>query len=190
MAGIQKTTSGAYQAVWRDVAGKRIVWPTGETDEARAREAGARFEAEFRFWEDHAAGVWQRLADASFSPRYLHSIFTGRESLTLSGFSELLKQAGVRIAAPSKWQDRPKRKQPATGPRWHWEGEERCLEELHALAADGVTRAALRFRLGAGWSVSDALSTPLMTRAESGLIGAKRANIRRGAPPESPETSA
>ncbi len=183
MATIQREPSGCFTAIWRDADGRRHSRATGRTDEASAWEIAAALEAEARFWEDHEAGVWQNLAGAEFSPSYLHAVFIGRAHIPLPRFKELLKEAGIRFAAPSKWRDQPKR-QPRPGERrWHWNGEERTLDELHEITAEGVTRAALRFRLDAGWSVEDAIAKPPMSRSEAGKMGAEKGNATRSRRP-------
>jgi hypothetical protein len=179
MATIQRTTDGKFQAVWRDSRGQRVTASTGETLHERAWPKAAALEAESRFWEDHALEVWQRLADSGFSPRYLHTVFVGRAHLLFPRFRALLREAGVKLQPASRWRDRTQARGPKSSARWKWRGKPRDIDELLEHAQEGVTRAALRFRLTAGWNVDDALSRPLMSRAESGLIGANKVNHGR-----------
>jgi hypothetical protein len=178
MAQIQRQKSGTFQAVWLDAKGGRVTFDTGETIQERAWKVASSLEAESRFWEDHAAGVWQRLADACFSPRYLHAVFIGRAHIVFPRFRALLREAEVKIQPPARWRDRTQPRGPKHGVSWKWRGKSRNLDELLEHAHEGVTRAALRFRLTSGWKIEEALSRPLMSRAESGLIGANKVNGR------------
>jgi len=170
--------TGQLLAVWRDANGKEVTFTTGETLHERAWLKAAALEAEARFWEDHAVGVWQRLADASFSPRYLHAVFVGRAHIVFPRFRALLREAGVKMQPPSRWRDRTRPRGAKSDKRWPWRGAKRTLDDLLEFADATITRAALRFRLTSGWAVEDALSKPLMSRAESGLIGANKVNRR------------
>ena len=182
MAGIQRQITGKFDAIWRDANGNRIVRDTGETDPKTAGVKAAAMEAEARFWEDHAAGVWQRLADAAFSPRYLHAVFIGRAHIVFPRFRSLLREAGVKMQPPSRWRDRTQARGAKSDKRWQWRGAKRTLDDLLEHADATITRAALRFRLTSGWKIDEALSRPLMSRAESGLIGANKVNQREGKP--------
>lgn len=143
----------------------------------RAAPKGAQLEAESRFWDDHAEGMWQRLADSGFSPRYLHSVFIGRGHIPFPKFRGLLRDAHVKLLPPGKWRDRTLPKGRKSEKTWTFRGAKRTLDDLLEFAADGVTRAALRFRLTESrWSVDDALSKPLMSRSESGSLGASISN--------------
>lgn len=156
-----------------------MTYSTGETVPERAWPKAAALEAESRFWEDHAAGVWQRLADACFSPRFLHSSFVGKGQIIFPRFRALLREADVKIQPPAKWRDRTRPKGKPSGRRWQWRGTKRTLDDLLEHAAGGLSRAALRFRLDAGWDVNAALSTPPMSRSEAGLKGANIVNNPR-----------
>ena len=93
MASLQRDTNdGTLLAVWRTASGDRVKISTGEFVEERAWKKAAALEAEARFWEDQAAGVWQRLADACFSPRYLHAVFIGRSHIIFPRFRALLTE--------------------------------------------------------------------------------------------------
>ena len=178
MAQLQRLPRGTLQAVWRNHDGQRVTMDTGENIEERAWKVAAELEAKARFWEDHQAGVWQRLADAAFSPRYLHTVFIGRSHIIFPRFRALLREAEVKLQPPARWRDRTQPKGPKHGASWKWRGKARNLDELLEHAHQGVTRAALRFRLTSGWKIEDALAKPLMSRAESGLIGANKVNGR------------
>ena len=179
MATIQRTANGSFEAAWRDANGQRITVNTGETLQERAWSKAAALEAEARFWEDHAVGVWQRLADAAFSPRYLHTVFVGRAHILFPRFRGLLREAGVKLQPASRWRDRTQARGAKSDKRWSWRGGKRTLDDLLEHADATITRAALRFRLTSGWAVEDALSKPLMSRAESGLIGANKVNNQK-----------
>lgn len=181
MAAIQRASeTGTFHAVWRDASGQRVTVSTGETIQERAWAKAAAMEAEARFWEDHAVGVWQRLADASFSPRYIHAVFVGRAHIIFPRFRALLREAGVKLQPASRWRDRTRPKGAKSDKKWPWRGAKRTLDELLEHADATVTRTALRFRLTtAGWNVEDAISKPLMSRAESGLIGANKVNNQK-----------
>lgn len=174
----RNTKTGRFSAVWTDANGRQRERCTGEVIERLAWPKAAEFEAESRFWEDHAAGMWTRLADACFSPRYLHAVFIGRAHIIFPRFRALLREAEVKIQAPAKWRDRTQPRGPKNGVLWKWRGKSRNLDELLEYAHQGISRAALRFRLTSGWKIDDALAKPLMTRAESGLIGANKVNGR------------
>ena len=176
MAGIQRQITGKFDAIWRDANGNRIVRDTGETDPKTAGVKAAAMEAEAHFWQDHAAGVWQRLADACFSPRYLHAVFIGRAHIVFPRFRGLLREAGVKMQPPSRWRDRTRPRGRKSDKRWPWRGAKRTLDDLLEHADATITRAALRFRLTSGWAVDDALSKPLMSRSESGSLGASISN--------------
>jgi hypothetical protein len=177
MAAIQRNTeTGVFIAVWRDANGQRVTASTGETLHERAWIKAAALEAEARFWEDHAVGVWQRLADAAFSPRYLHTVFVGRAHIVFPRFRGLLREAGVKLQPASRWRDRTQARGAKSDKRWSWRGGKRTLDDLLEHADATITRAALRFRLTSGWAVEDALSKPLMSRSESGSIGAAISN--------------
>lgn len=179
MATIQKEKSGYYTAIWRTSTG-RASCTTGEFIEERAWKKAVKLEAESQFWEYHNEGIWQRLADASFSPRYLHTIFTARSHVQFPRFQALLRQAGVTMQPPGRWRDRSRPKAVSkAAARWKWRGGKRTLDDLLEHADATITRAALRFRLTSGWAVEDALSKPLMSRAESGLIGANKVNNQK-----------
>lgn len=174
--------TGKFLAVWPDANGRQRSVCTGETIERLAWPKAAELEAECRFWEDHEAGVWQRLADACFSPRYLHAVFIGRAHIIFPRFRALLREAEVKIQPPARWRDRTIPRGSKSSKRWKWRGRPKSLDELLEHAHEGVTRAALRFRLTSGWKVEEALAKPLMTRAESGLIGANKVNQRERKP--------
>jgi hypothetical protein len=174
--------TGMLLAVWRDAEGKEVSISTGEMIKERAWKVACSLEAEARFWEDHAAGVWQRLADAAFSPRYLHAVFIGRAHIVFPRFRSLLREAGVKLQPASRWRDRTQARGAKSDKRWSWRGGERTLDDLLEHADATITKAALRFRLGNGWNVEDAISRPLMSRAESGLIGANKVNQRERKP--------
>jgi hypothetical protein len=178
----RNASTGKFLAVWPDASGKQRAVCTGETIERLAWPKAAEIEAESRFWEDHQAGVWQRLADAAFSPRYLHAVFIGRSHIIFPRFRALLREAEVKLQPPARWRDRTQPKGPKHGASWKWRGKARNLDELLEHAHQGVTRAALRFRLTSGWKIEDALAKPLMSRAESGLIGANKVNGRERKP--------
>lgn len=176
MATIQKEKTGYYTAIWRTANG-RASCSTGEFLEERAWKKAVRLEAESQFWEYHAEGIWQRLADASFSPRYMHAIFVGRSHVFFPRFHALIREAGVKLQPSSKWRDRVRPKNcPKSSRRWQWRGAKRTLDDLLEHADATITRAALRFRLTSGWPVDDALSKPLMSRSESGSLGASISN--------------
>jgi hypothetical protein len=182
MATIQKETSGYYTAIWRSSKG-RCSCSTGEFIEERAWKKAARLEAESQFWEYHQDGIWKRLADACFSPRYLHAIFMGRSHIMFPRFRALLREADVKIQPAAKWRDRARPKNESkTGRRWEWRGRKRTLSELLEHADQSLSPAAVRFRLTSGWKIDEALSRPLMSRAESGLIGANKVNQRARKP--------
>jgi hypothetical protein len=178
MPALQRNTrTGKLDAVWRDATGNRVVVSTGETLEERALPRASALEAEARFWDDQGEGVWQRLADSGFSPRYLHTVFVGRAHIIYPRFKALLREAGVKLLPPGKWRDRTRAKGRKSEKRWLFHGNRRTLDELLEHADPSVTRAALRFRLTESkWDVSRALETPLMSRADSGRIGAQISN--------------
>lgn len=168
--------SGIFIATWRDANGQRVSVSTGETIHERALPKAAAFEAEARFWEDNAEGVWQRLADAGFSPRYLHKIFVGRAHVDFTAFRALLIEAKIPFKPAAQYRDKARPAGRRSSKTWSWRGKKRTLEDLLPHAAEGVTKAALRFRLDAGWSVDDSLSTAPMSRSESGMLGARASN--------------
>lgn len=168
--------SGIFIATWRNANGERVSVSTGETIHERALPKASAFEAEARFWEDNAEGVWQRLADTGYSPRYLHKIFVGRAHVDFPAFRALLAEARITFKPAAQFRDKARPAGRRSSKVWRWRGKMRTLEELLPHAAEGVTKAALRFRLDAEWSVDNALRTAPMTRSESGLLGANATN--------------
>ncbi len=172
----RNSQTGDFYAVWRNNEGREISHATGEFIEERAWKKAAEFEAESRFWEDQKAGVWIRLAEASFSPRYLHKVFIGRAHVAFARFRALLREAEVKFQPPGRWRDATKARGTKPGRKWQYRGGKRSLDELLEFAAGGVSRAALRHRLEAKWDIHAALSTPPLSQAEAGLMGARISN--------------
>lgn len=178
MASIKRSSNGTHTARWYSAAGKLIEVCTGEIVVERAARKAAEMEAEARFWEDHQLGCWQRLADAAFSPRYLHNVFTCARHMPFPKFRRCLVEAGVKFKAAASWRDRARPRGRKGGKTWKWKGESLTFEELMQHAADGITKAALRFRLDKQWDIDAALTTPPMSRSESGAIGARITNTK------------
>ncbi|MDB6078164.1 MAG: hypothetical protein JWO82_1911 [Akkermansiaceae bacterium] len=180
MATAQREKNGSFTATWRDAEGKRRSVATGETIFERALKKAQAIEAEARFWEDQVEGLWQRLADAGFSPRYLHTLFIGRAHMPFPVFKRLLGEGSIRFKAASAWRDRAKPRGKPSGRKWKLNGESLTLDELLEKADPSISRATLRFRLDQGWEVQKALETPLLSRAESGRRGADVSNKPKG----------
>lgn len=177
MPALQRNNHGKITAVWRDAKGNRVAVCTGESLIERAAPKAAALEAEARFWEDHAEGVWQRLADSAFSPRYLHTVFVGRAHIIFPRFRCLLREADVKFQPAARFRDRTQARGRKSGKSWLFRGKRRTIDELLEYAQHGITRAALRFRLTESkWDLEAALSTPPMTRSESGTLGARISN--------------
>jgi hypothetical protein len=94
-------------------------------------------------------------------------------------FKRLLVEAGVRFKASGAWRDRTRPRGKMSEKRWKLKGKDLTIDELMESAAEGLTRPALRFRLDRGWDVEKAISTPLLSRSESGLLGANVSNNPR-----------
>jgi len=178
MASVNREKNGTYSAVWRTAEGKRISVATGEVVIERALKRAAALESESRFWEYQQEDTWQRLADAGFSPRYLHDVFTCRAHVRFSTFRKLLAEAGIRFKAAASFRDRTQPKGPRSGKRWFYKGAKHTLDELMSHACEGVTVAALRYRLESKWDIQTALSTQPMSRSEAGARGASATNKR------------
>ncbi len=79
-------------------SGERREEATGEYQFERALRTANRLEAEARFWEEHAAGLWTAYAAMNYSPRFLWQSFTHAKHLRFDRFREMLVAAGVKFA--------------------------------------------------------------------------------------------
>lgn len=177
MATVQREKGGGYTARWLDSHGKRRGEATGEYQFERALRTANRLEAEARFWEDHAAGLWTAYAAMNYSPRFLWQSFTHAKHLRFDRFREMLVEAGVKFAPRSKWRDKAVASS-TRGKRYAYRGKRMTVSELIDASASPVASCTVAYRLKKGWDVEDALRTPPMSNAESGRLGAEKVNQR------------
>lgn len=177
MATVRRRESGSYFARWYSASGHRHEEATGEYQFERALRKANRLEAEARFWEDHAGGLWTAYAAMNYSPRFLWQSFTHAKHLRFDRFRELLSEAGIKFAPRAKWRDKPLSGS-SKGKRYAYRGKRMTVSELIDASASPVANCTVAYRLKKGWDVEDALRTPPMSNAESGRLGADKVNGR------------
>ena len=150
---------------------------TGEYEFEAATKKANRLEAEARFWEEHAEGVWRAYANLNFSPKYCHDSFSHAKHMRFDVFKDLLKEAGIEFAPSGKWRDRVKRK--PGGKRFKFRGKMLTLGEIIEKTDAQIKATALRWRLDRGWTLEDAINTPVMSRSEAGSLGADKTNKKQ-----------
>lgn len=179
MAAVRRRNNGAWSAYWRDRNGKQVEESTGFYQFEKALRAANRMEAEAKFWEDHAEGLWVAYARMNFSPRFLWESFTNAKHCRFDRFRELLVEAGVEFAPRSKWRDRAVAS-PARAKRFLYRGKRLTVSQMIEAAGSTVAACTVAYRLKRGWKIDEALRTPPMTKAESGRLGADKVNGRPG----------
>lgn len=135
-------------------------------------------EAEDRFWWEQDRGTWEMLAQLNYSPKYLHFVFTHSRHLRFERFRQLLVEAGVRLAKPKDWRDRPRQSTP-NAKRYRWRGRMLSLPEIVEDAGSGIRLDTVTYRLRTGWQLAKAVTTPPMSHSEAGRIGAEKSNRKR-----------
>lgn len=179
MASIYKGERGSYVAQWYSSEGKMIREATGEYEYERALKEANRKEANARFWEYHSQNQWQAFASLAFSPRYCFDNFTHAKHLRYDQFKKLLGEANIKFQPAKKWRDRPKTTRTTGGKRYHYRGRSMTIPEILDAAGSTLSEMALKFRLQKGWTIDEAISRPLLTRAEAGTMGANKTNQAR-----------
>lgn len=177
MASVRRLERGSYVARWYMASGERREEATGEYQFERALRTANRLEAEARFWEEHAAGLWTAYAAMNYSPRFLWQSFTHAKHLRFDRFREMLVEAGVKFAPRSKWRDKAVASS-TRGKRYAYRGKRMTVSELIDVTGSPVASCTVAYRLKKGWDVEEALRTPPMSNAESGRLGADKVNGR------------
>lgn len=177
VAYVRRQQKGSYVARWWSKKNQRVEVATGLYEFEAATRKANQLEAESRFWEEHEEGIWDAYANLGFSPKYCHDSFTHAKHLRFDVFKGLLKEAGVTFQAPNKWRDRRTRK--AGGKRYKFRGKMQTLAEIIDRTGATIKASALRWRLDQGWSLEDAVATPVMSRSEAGSLGADATNNKQ-----------
>ena len=180
MASIHRNERGSYVAQWYRRNGTVTREATGEYEYERALKEAQRRESVCRFWEDHHDGLWQVYANLGFSPKYCHDNFTHAKHMRFDAFRALLNEASIKFKPPAQFRDRPKRAT-ANGKRYTFRGKKMTIAEIITTTSAQITAAALRWRLDRGWQIEQAVTTPLLSRAEAGRQGADKTNTTRSA---------
>lgn len=160
-----------YYARFKE-AGKEVEKSTGTSDPVAASKVGNGLEASASFAE--MVCHFATYAEMGLSPRYAHDSFSHKAHMRFSEFKKRLADAGIEFKPMSKWRDKHNKVKNERATRFKYQGKMLTVPELAEVASVPISAGAIRYRLGTGWEIEEAISTAPMTRAESGRKGAEK----------------